>query len=271
MNAGPDVEQEYRLIRIDLIRDPHEPVRETMDEEKMADLVASIKAVGLIEPIVVKDCNEYFEVVAGHRRLKACRAANVTEVPSIIRRNKTVSQLAIMIHENAFREDMNPIEQARFYASALIEEADNDVDKLCEMLKRERPHVEGRLLLLFGHPAVVTALEQGKIPISTARALNKLQNVGYLPQLLDSAVNQGATSRQVAEWVRESDQLPPIDVQLPAAANADGSSSATVVSSVPQCIFCQSQKYAHMMHMVWLHHHCQDALNGMMSGNAPQQ
>jgi len=265
MAEDVDVEQEFRNIPIGLIDDPAAPVRETMDEVALRELVESITAVGLIEPIVVKDNNDRFEVIAGHRRRIACEIAKLAIVPCIIRRKRRVSDLAIMIHENAFREDMNPVEEARFYARALTEEAENDVDKLCAMLKRTRNHIEGRLVLLLGHPTVLAALEQGKIPMKTAHSLNRLQNVALLPQLLDAAVNQGANSSAIAQWVREADQLPTIDVATTDPNDPATGAPSPVPCQVPECIFCQSQKYAHMMKMVWMHDHCLDALNATMN------
>lgn len=260
-----EIEQEFRHIAIGILRDPQEPVRETLDDSKFAELVTSIKDVGLIEPLVVKDENEFFEVIAGHRRLMACRVAGLQTVPCMIRRDKRVSDLAIMIHENAFREDMNPMQEARFYARVLEEEAGQDVDRVCELVRRERNHVEGRLLLLLGHPQVVAALDDGKLSIAAARALNKLKNVGLLPQLLDTAMHQGATARQVTQWVAEADQLPMVDIQTSAAEDAAAAGAAGVNSSLPQCMFCLSQKHLHMMKMVWLHHTCSDMLDDMLN------
>lgn len=260
-----EVEQEFRNIPIGLIDDPAAPVRETMDEVALRELVESIVHVGLIEPIVVKDNNARFEVIAGHRRRIACEIAQLAIVPCIILRKRRVSDLAIMIHENAFREDMNPIEEARFYARALIEEAENDVDKLCAMLKRSRSHVEGRLVLLLGHPAVMAALEGGKIPISTAHSLNRLQNVALLPQLLDAAINQGANSKAISQWVREADQLPTIHLPGPNLNDPAADGSTPIPCQVPQCIFCGQLTRAHQMSMYWMHDYCREAFDGMMN------
>lgn len=260
-----DVEQEFRNIPIDLIDDPQAPVRETMDEVALRELVESVGVCGLIEPLVVKDNNDRYEVVAGHRRRIACQIAGLQIVPCMIRRKRRVSDLAIMIHENAFREDMNPIEEARFYARALTEEAENDVDKLCSMLKRSRNHVEGRLVLLLGHATVVAALEQGRIPIAIAHSLNRLKNVALLPQLLDAAVNQGANTKAISQWVREADQLPTIEIAAVDPNDPAAGGAATIPCQVPHCIFCDQETRAHMMTMFWLHPWCKEALDGMMN------
>lgn len=257
-------QQEFRFLPLALIDDPQAPIRETMDEKALAELVASIMEAGLIEPLIVKDTGTRWEVVAGHRRWIACGIAGMNTVPCMIRGKSDVSDLAIMIHENAFREDMNPVEEARFYARALQELCSNDVDILCEKVRRDRNFVEGRLLLLIGYAPVVAALEAGKIGIAHARALNKLKNVGFLPNLLDSAVNQGATARAIAEWVRDADQLPTLELPADNAAASGDASAAALVDTTPRCLFCLSQKHAHVMKMVWLHHTCSDLLDSAL-------
>lgn len=258
LETEPEIVQEFRNIPIDLIRDPQAPARESLDKEKYLELCQSITDVGLIEPVVVKDCNDHFEVVAGHRRTMACRAAGLKVVPCMIRRDSKVSDLSIMIHENAFREDMNPVEEARFYLRALREEADNDIDKLCSMLRRERNFVEGRILLLAGYPSVVDALEKGHITIAVSKLLHKVTDPNRLLILLDLCMQGGANARQVAEWVRDANgqepiQLPPADPEGDAARAAAAGGSAGMV-----CIFCGSMKHAHTMRMVWAHEICHD-------------
>ena len=256
--------QEFRNLPLELIDDPGAPIRDTMDEVALAELVISIQAVGLIEPLVVKDVGTRWEVIAGHRRWIACGMAGLKTVPCMIRGKSEVADLAIMIHENAFREDMNPVEEARFYARAMQELCGNDVDVLCEKVRRDRNFVEGRLLLLMGYAPVVAALEAGKIGIAHARALNKLKNIGFLPNLLDSAMNQGATARAVAEWVRDADQLPTLELPADNAAASGDGSAAALIDTTPRCLFCLSQKHAHVMKMVWLHHTCSDLLDAAL-------
>lgn len=258
LTTKPDVQQEFRNIAIDLIRDPEAPARENMDEAKFLELCQSISDVGLIEPVIVKDCNEYFEVVAGHRRTMACRAAGLHTVPCLIRRDPTISNLAIMIHENAFREDMNPVEEGRFYLRALQEECGDDVDKLCGMLNRDRGFVEGRILLLAGYPNVLAALEQGHISIAVSKLLNKVTDPNRLLILLDMAVTGGANARQVAEWVRDANGLAPI-ILPPADPEADALLAAQLAAASERfCTFCGSSKHAQAMEIVWAHNVCLD-------------
>jgi len=251
-----DAGAEYRLISIELIRDPQAPARETMDEQKFLDLCQSIADVGLIEPLVVKDCNEYFEVIAGHRRTMACRAAGLQKVPCMIRRDSTVSDLAIMIHENAVREDMNPVEEGRFYQRALNEECGGDVDRLCSMLKRGRDYVEGRILLLAGYPNVLKALEEGHISIGVSRLLNKINDPNRLLITLDMSMQSGANARQVAEWVRDANGLEPI-LLPPEDPEAIARMTAEIAAAnVKQCVFCLSEEHQEIMVPLHAHNIC---------------
>lgn len=262
-----DVEGEFRRIQIELIRDPQAPARETMDQVAFDELCESITAAGLIEPIIVRDRNDHFEVIAGHRRALACRVVGLLKVPCIIRRDETVSDMAIKIHENAFREDMNPVEEARFYTRALNEECGGDVDKLCDMLKRDRSFVEGRILLLTGYPKVVEALERKFISISVSKLLNKITDPNRLLICLDMAVQGGANAKQVAEWVRDANgqdpiQLPPADPEGTAAAIAAGASGNERV-----CIFCNSGNHAYAMKMLWAHDVCFERAENAAGGD----
>lgn len=264
-SAELNAQYTYRDIALCLIDDPARPERETMDERELADLAMNISEVGLIEPLVVKSVDDRFEVIAGHRRLLACRLVNYSPVPCRIRKDGDIDSLAILVAENAHREDVNPVEEARFYARVLTEKADNDVDKLCLIVRRNRNFVEDRLLLLLGYPEVVDALGQRRISIAVARALNKLKDTTRLLLLLDTAIQQGATARQVTEWVRDSDQLepiilPPVDPNNPAYDGAALSAAYRM-----ECVFCESQNHGHAMQMLWIHGVCLDMLKRMLN------
>lgn len=268
--TATEVEGEYRRIEIGLIRDPQEPARETMDQKKFDELCQSIHDAGLIEPIIVRDRNDHFEVVAGHRRTLACRAVGLQRVPCIIRRDETVSDMAIKIHENTYREEMNPVEEARFYLRALNEECGGDVDKLCDMLKRDRSSVEGRILLLSGYPKVVEALEKGFIGIGVSRLLNKIKDPNRLLLCLDMAVQGGANARQVAEWVRDANGQDPILLPPPDPEGDAAAAAAAAQSNERVCIFCQLATHAYMMEPLWAHSICRERAEAADAAGAQQ-
>lgn len=259
-----NAQYESRNIQLDLLDEPEVPERETMEELELAELAANIAEVGLIKPLVVKPRGDRFEVVAGHRRLLACRLVKYTPVPCRVKVSSTVDPLAILIAENEHVERVNPIEEARFYQRVLDEMCGNDVDVLCIKLRRRREYVEDRLNLLRGHPTVVDALQAKRISIAVARELNKVTDAGRLLIYLDCAVNQGATARQVSEWRRESAMLPAIGAAPDTGDGVAGNYGAIAPTFKPECFFCQSDQFHHMMELVYLHGPCRSILERML-------
>jgi len=258
--AVHNAQYKHADIPLDLIDEPEHPERETMDEQELAELALSIREVGLVEPLVVKRVGDRFEVIAGHRRLLGCRMVAYTPVPCRVRDDGNIDHLAILIAENAHREDPNPIEEARFYQRILDAKAGGDVDKLCEIVRRNRDFVEGRLLLLMGYPQVTEALAQRRITIAVARGLNKCADANRLLILLDTAINSGATARQVAEWVRDANGLPPIELPADDANTAAGNGAAGATNCGMVCCFCGGAKHPHVMRIIWVHETCLDQL-----------
>lgn len=262
---------EYRLVNLADLRDPHAPMRETMDEELLGDLAASIVDTGLQEPLRVLEVDGAFEIIAGHRRLLACQMIGYSPVPCIIDRNTGISTIAKMVAENSAREDVNPIEEARLYARALVELAGNDTDNLVDLVKRPRAYVEGRLLLLQGDPGVVAALEQRKITLAVARELNRVEDSGRRLVFLDAAVRGGANSRTVAEWRAQAAGLAPVGDPPPSNATVDG--QAQLIPPAPgfECMFCGDSDDTHLMELIYLHRQCRKFVLRALGRDVPTQ
>lgn len=268
--AAPASADKYERIQLHLIDEPAVPERETMDEQELAELALNIREVGLIQPLTVKPTGQRYEVIAGHRRLLACRMIEFTPVPCIVKTPGEVDPLALLVAENAHRENVNPVEEARFYQRLLTEQCGNDVDVLCLKVRRKRAHVEDRLILLMGHETVIEALHQRKISLAVARELNKCKQPIRLRLLLDTAINQGATARQVAQWRTEYDGEP--DIQL---ASPDPNDQATNPNALPlqpfmTCLFCEDSDDTHLMEIVYMHRPCGKIVRKML-GRMPDQ
>lgn len=255
-------------IALDLIDDPQLPERETMDDADLGELALNIKEVGLIKPLIVKPVGDRFEVVAGHRRVMACRIVQYTPVPCRVIVRGKVDPLAILVSENGHTESVNPVEEARFYRRLLDERCGNDVDALCIAVKRRREYVEDRLLILMGDERVVEALHQRKISLAVARELNKVPDPNRRISFLDVAIHQGASARTVMEWRRGVEFLAPI--VLPddsAAAGVDGNGAATEPFKF-QCWFCEGTEEPHTMKQIFMHAMCLKALIATLRNNA---
>ena len=186
-------------ISIHELREPRQVARATLDEQGLDELAESIRRVGVINPLVVKEVDGGYEVVAGHRRLLAGRRAGLVALPCLVRSARDADPTAIQLHENLYRQELTPVEEAAFFAE-LLPGCDNDTDKLCALVKQSRTYVEGRLLLLQGDPEVLAAVEQREISLGVGEELNKIKRETDRHYYLKWAKETGATRATVRTW-----------------------------------------------------------------------
>jgi len=175
--------------------------RTRMDEQALAELSASIKAQGLIQPVLVRPINgaaERYELIAGERRWRAAQRAGLAEIPALVREVPDNAALAMSLIENIQREDLNPIEEAAG-VQRLVEEFRMTHEQAADAVGRSRSATTNLLRLLKLAKPVQTLLLQGALEMGHARAL--------LP--LDAARQIEAANRIVARSlsVRESEAL----------------------------------------------------------------
>lgn len=173
--------------------------RTRMDPQSIAELADSIRAQGLIQPILVRPVeNGKYEIIAGERRWRACQLAGLTQVPVVIRAVPDKSALAMALIENIQREDLNPLEEATGI-QRLIDEFEMTHDLAAQAVGRSRSAVTNLLRLLNLSKAVQDLLMQGKIEMGHARAL-----------LAVSGPRQAELAQQIIRRnlsVRETEQL----------------------------------------------------------------
>lgn len=165
-----------RLATISLveIREPAHVARAVLDEPMLDELAASIRKIGLINPITVKEVDGGYEVVAGHRRFLACRRANLLVARCVVLSARDADATAIQLHENLYRQELSAVEEAAFFAE-LLPRCHNDTVELAELVKQSLNYVEGRLLLLEGDPEVLAAVAQHEIQLGVAAEINKME------------------------------------------------------------------------------------------------
>jgi ParB family chromosome partitioning protein len=160
-------------ISINELREPQRVARAVMDEDRLEELAASIRRIGIVNPIHVKEVDGGYEVVDGHRRLLAARRAGLVVVPCLVRGQKDAGATAIQLTANLYREELSPVEEAAWFAE-LLPECGDDCDKLAALVKQSRNYVESRLNLLHGDPEVVAAVAKHEISLGVAEELNKI-------------------------------------------------------------------------------------------------
>ena len=165
-------------IPIKAIRAAAQPTRSESRPELLEELVASIKATGLIQPLIVRPVTGFphqFEVVAGERRLKAAQLAGLTDVPAIIREFTDQETIAVSLIENIQREELSPADEARALRR-LIEEFALTHEQVAHAIGRSRAAVSNLLRLLDLPAEVTTMMEARTISMGHARALLGLED-----------------------------------------------------------------------------------------------
>jgi len=191
---------------------PRQP-RKRFDPESLATLTASITEHGVLQPILVTETIDGYQLVAGERRLRAAQAAGLDRIPAVVRQLADREQLELALVENLQREDLDPLETADAYRQ-LIEEFGFSQDDLATRIGRARSTVANTLRLLDLAPGVQAAVADGRLTEGHGRALGGLAP-GLQDRVLDSVIGQDLSVRQTEELVRrlrepKSEPGPPI-------------------------------------------------------------
>jgi ParB family chromosome partitioning protein len=182
-----------------LATNPRQP-RVRMDDATLQTLAASIREHGVIQPILVVETIDGYQLVAGERRVRAARMAGLDRIPAVVRQLADHQQLELALVENLQREDLDPIEAARAYRS-LIDEFAFSQEDLAARVGRARSTVANTLRLLELHPGVQAALMDGSITEGHARALGGLETDAQAPAA-KAVIDDDLSVRQTEELVR---------------------------------------------------------------------
>jgi len=186
-------------IPIGEITFPEAELRKQVVFEKLEELANSIRTVGLLNPIVVRKVGERWELVAGWRRLKACEIIGLASVPCrVAPTNEELADMA-RIHENVFREDVNPVDEGEFYRT-LLKKYQWNISQLSLNVKKSPAYISNRINVVDADEEIKGAMRDGKIGISIAMELMRIDDPPSRKRLLWYAVNSGATIETVRRW-----------------------------------------------------------------------
>ncbi len=210
-----DFEDRLRLvgrvaeIEIDKIdANPYQP-RATFDDAGIDELAASIKQLGIIQPITVRAVGGgKFELIAGERRLRASRISGLERIPAYVREADSESMLEMAIVENIQREELNPIEIALGY-QRLIEELDLTQEQVAEKVGKSRVAITNMLRLLKLPPFIQALLKTGSLSVGHARALINVDNESIQQKVVEDTVREGLSVREVERRVRSLSEPKP--------------------------------------------------------------
>jgi ParB family chromosome partitioning protein len=209
--AGPDQPGPVRLRVVEgayfdeipvgaIVPNPRQP-RQIFDEDALAELAASIKAVGLLQPVVVRrTADDRYEIVMGERRWRACQLAELGVIPAIVRDTADDDLLRDALIENLHRQQLNALEEAAAYQQ-LLDDFSATHEDLARRIGRSRPHITNTIRLLNLPPAVQRRVAAGVLSAGHARALLAIADPAAQEQLAHRIVAEGLSVRAVEEIV----------------------------------------------------------------------
>jgi ParB family chromosome partitioning protein len=200
--GAPAGSSDYQRIPLAAIRpNPFQPRHEFKDAD-LAELEASIKASGLLQPITVRPAGGGYELISGERRFRAATRLGWTEIPAVVRPADDRTMLTLALIENLQRADLNVVEEARGY-QRLQEEFQLSQQEIAQLVGKERSTVANTLRLLTLPDAVLRMLEQGHLSMGHARALLGVSDHRSLSTLATEAAARQLSVREVERRVRE--------------------------------------------------------------------
>lgn len=195
-----------RMLPIRLIDPNRDQPRRNFDEDALAELATSIRAVGVIQPIIVAPEGERYCIIAGERRYRASRMADLEEIPAIVRDWDRQRRMEAALIENLQRDDLNPIEEANGVRK-LMDESGLTQEKIAERLGKSRSAVANLLRLLALAESVQKLVIEGKLSAGHARALVAVDEARQV-QLANLTVQQGWSVRQLERICAQPVKVP---------------------------------------------------------------
>lgn len=196
-------------LNINLIQaNPYQP-RKEFSSEKLSELAESIKTHGIIQPLLVREINGQYQLIAGERRLRAAKIAGLTEVPVVIREMSDEAMMEVALVENIQREDLNPIEEADAY-QRLITEFHLTQDDIAKKVGKSRPAIANTLRLLNLPEEVRNDLAQGTLTMGHARAILSLKTSEEQKRVWSQIQAQELSVRETEELIRTLNSAPTV-------------------------------------------------------------
>jgi ParB family chromosome partitioning protein len=198
---GAEAEQGVLEVPLNSISpNPHQP-RSPIREEDLSELAASIEEHGIIQPLIVTETVDGYQLVAGERRWRAARVAGLSQVPVLVKNVASSKLLELALVENLQRSDLNPLEEAAAFQQ-LSDEFDLTQEEIAQRVGKSRTTIANTLRLLKAAGPVQEALLEERISEGHARALLGLEKAAAQEAALKTVLKQGLNVRQTEELVR---------------------------------------------------------------------
>lgn len=186
----------------DIRPNPYQP-RKIFEDIPLGELTASVKEHGILQPIIVRKSLKGFEIVAGERRFRAAKQAELTHVPAVVRDLNDRQMMELSVLENLQREDLTPVEEAKAYET-LMRKLEISQDELAKKVGKSRPHIANHLRLLNLSETIQEKLSQKALTMGHGRALAGVKDISAAEQLAEKVVKEGLNVRQLEKIISDT-------------------------------------------------------------------
>lgn len=200
-SKGKVIENQETLVKITKVEPNRDQPRKNFDEDALLELADSIKQFGLLQPILVQDRKDYYEIIAGERRWRAAKLAGMKEVPVIVKNLTDQEIVEISLIENIQREDLNPIEEAQAY-KRLLNEFNLKQDEVAERVSKSRTAVTNSMRLLKLSDEVQQMVIDEMISTGHARALLSIEDKEQQYAIAQKIFDEKLSVRDVEKLVK---------------------------------------------------------------------
>ena len=206
--SSPEEEKDGTLmVKLSKVEPNREQPRKNFDEDSLQELAESLKQFGMLQPILVQNRGDYYEIIAGERRWRAAKIAGLKEVPVIVRELTDQEIVEISLIENIQREDLNPIEEAQAFQQ-LIQEFHLTQEEIANRVSKNRATITNSMRLLKLDIRVQDMLAEGKISSGHARALLGLEEGERQYQVAAKIIEEKLSVRDVEKLVKMMNRPP---------------------------------------------------------------
>lgn len=223
-----------RDVPLSLIKPNQYQPRKEFDEEALSSLVDSIKAVGVLQPVLLRESGESeYELIAGERRCRAARRAGLQSIPALVQSIDDVASLERALVENLHREDLNPLDEAAAYQQ-LIEDFNMTHEKVAQRVGKSRTAISNALRLFQLPTSILRYVREGFLSAGHARALLMTPDRSLQERLAKLAVSENLSVRALEDLVREAafdDELVEDNPEEPGALEPISTSVGPVVKA----------------------------------------
>ncbi|PHV70611.1 chromosome partitioning protein ParB [Sporanaerobium hydrogeniformans] len=201
LNVGGDNHVGVQMVNINDIETNFDQPRKKFNQEELQELSLSIRQHGILQPLIVRKKDNKYEIVAGERRYRAARMAELNEIPIIVKEFDDKQTLEIALIENIQRQDLNAMELACAY-NLLMERFDLNQDEVADRVGKSRPSVTNILRLMNLTPYAQEKLRENLISFGHARAILSIKDIKVQKQLVDYIIGKKLSVRETEKYVQ---------------------------------------------------------------------